>query len=95
MNKHDASLVVGKILSATRGIADPVEQVKVGSKVLRETLNGLAPMPDDLETEVQRLRQQVTELNTQLMSAECGVLKRVNRNIELVKENYRLKTKSA
>lgn len=91
MTKTQAVTMVSRILAATRGVNDMTEQIQIGSSMLREMMNEYLLIPDTEEAEIARLRDQVVTLNTELLYIEQGVERRVNRNIELIKENRRLR----
>jgi len=91
MTAAEATQIAGKVVREYRNHDNEVKRIKEISKIIRDMANGFSSEVNDDKTEIARLRDEIEYLNSELIKYDQGTTKRIIRNIELVKENYKLK----
>lgn len=91
MTAAEATQIAGKVVREYRNHDNEAKRVKEIAKIIRDMANGFSDAPTDEKAEIARLQAEVEYLNSELIKYDRGTTKRILRNIELVKENHKLR----
>lgn len=91
MTNTEATQIAGKVVREYREHDNDLKRMKSIARVIRDMANEYAATPSDEQEEIARLRAEIERLNSELIKQDRGTTKRVLRNIELVRENYKLR----